>query len=58
MFWLRKSPAPSGVYLGKSMKKVGKSVWLGEMETILAIFVLLPQTAAANKATECVGVEP
>jgi hypothetical protein len=23
MFWLRKSPVPSGVYLGKSMKKAG-----------------------------------
>jgi hypothetical protein len=25
------------------------------METLLAIYVLLPQTAAANKATACVG---
>jgi hypothetical protein len=38
--------------------KAGKPTWLGEMQTPSAIFVLLPQTAAANKATVCVGGEP
>jgi hypothetical protein len=38
--------------------KACKSVWLGEMQILSAIFVLLPQTVAANKATACVGGEP
>jgi hypothetical protein len=37
--------------------KTCKTTWSGEMQILSAIFVLLPQTAAANKATGCVGVE-